>query len=129
MSRSACIALLAILLAPPARATCTFPPPVRERSVLPADGETGVPTSVRVRVTYATGAQAMNACGPAPSAPTLRLAASDGGIMSMPDGGASPAGAWIQPTDVDPRTGTVWEFRPSSPLAPGAPYELLDPWT
>jgi len=116
---------------PPAFA-CQFPPAARVRTSLPGDGDANVPTSIRVRVTYATGAHAESLCGPKPPAPILRPANfTDGGIpdAGVPvDGGTTIAGAWAQATDVDPHYGVIWEFRPTQPLAANATYELVDTW-
>ncbi|MSP59054.1 MAG: hypothetical protein EXR72_01715 [Myxococcales bacterium] len=131
------VLVAAALSSAPARAACNFPAPVRIRTVIPADNEAGVPTSIRVRVSYATGADAELQCGSKPAAPILRLAAPvpDGGIGdggapldggAPPDGGAGIAGQWVKATDVDPRAATAWEFRATQPLPPQTTFELLD---
>jgi hypothetical protein len=125
-----------------ASATCSFPPAERDRTVAPSDGATSVPTSVRVRVSYQTGASAQQTCGAAPPAPLIRLASvsdggasdgggagDDGGVLDgggVDGGGAAVAGQWVMATDIDPRVGVIWEFRASGPLAANTTYELVD---
>lgn len=126
------VAALLFAAAPSPAKGCLFPQPVRVRSSLPSDGDTDVPTSIRVRVTYATGADAEIACGVKPPAPTIRLAstgrdggAPDAGAPSI-DGGVPLGGQWIKATDGDPHVATVFEFRPSQPLPPHTTIELVD---
>jgi hypothetical protein len=115
-----------------ASADCGFPPPARVRSSAPMDGEMGVPTSIVVRVGYATGSQAEHLCGARPGAPAIRMAAAaDGGVADggAPDGGApTVAGQWVRGTDDDPHATTIWLFEPAQPLAPNTTYELSDTW-
>ncbi len=112
---------------------CSLPPPVRVRSSNPADGDTDVPTSIRVRVSYATGADGETVCGTKPTAPILRLATTpldagfgDAGVPT--DGGTGIPGMWIMATDVDPHVSVDWEFHASSPLPANTTFELVDPW-
>jgi hypothetical protein len=134
MLRNSLLLLGFFLIAPslPA-AACSLPPPVRVRTSNPTDGDTNVPTSIRVRVSYATGADGEGPCGPKPTAPILRFATTplDAGFgdAGVPvDGGTDIPGMWIMATDVDPHVSTDWEFRPMSPLPANTDFELVDPW-
>ena len=103
---------------------CVLPPPERVRRSVPGDGETGVPTSVRPRVSYKQGPLGQMQCAPDAPAPAIRLAGIDGGVFV--DGGDGVAGTWVKTTDDDPRAGVTWEFHPGVPLLPNTVYELVD---
>lgn len=118
-----CAAACWFASAAPARG-CPLPPAARVRTSIPADGDAKVPTSVRPRVAYIHGAWYQAECGAgAPPAPLLRRAAPDGGL---PDGGDDVPGAWTMQTDLDPRAGWIWQFRPAAPLLPDTTYEMVD---
>lgn len=129
MLRPASIALLSAALVAlagaPRAVACVLPPPQQVRSVVPFDGQKGVPTNARPRVTYASGVSGASLCGAKPGAPTIRLAPGDGGA---PDGGAGDEvpGAWVRATDDDPRASAIWEFRPAGALQARTTYELVD---
>ena len=103
---------------------CILPPAERVRRSIPEDADTGVPTSVRPRVSYRQGPSGQMQCGANAPAPIIRPAGVDGGLL--PDGGDAVPGTWMRTTDDDPRAGVTWEFRPSAPLLPNTVYELVD---